>query len=215
MLIHGKARLALTTSPATVGVHGFRYLVGLEETFKKLGATSTQSARAPLIRVTEPIPAETLMDAIRGSLGDPTLADVRVAAVDPETGAEGSIVAHRLVLGLSSPVFRTMFTAGFAEAQVHYAVGDELPVIQMPEWAHLPAATCLLQYFYSGRPYGDDIGLLHPPDERKCAVVCELLRLADMYQLPHLKQWAEHYLGSPSVLDLCASCLPVPLRAAQ
>jgi len=69
----------------------------LSDLLLKLGATSTQSDRAPLIRFTDVPPHESLFKRICSSLNDPTLADVRVTALDEASGEQSEIFAHRLV----------------------------------------------------------------------------------------------------------------------
>lgn len=132
----------------------------------RLGATSTQSDRAPLIRVTDVPPHDTLFKRICTSLNNPVLADVRVTARDETTGKLGEILAHRLVrsfesfasslnafepytwvyqvLGMSSSIFATMFQSGFSEA-AHSSNQSSIPTIKMPEWAGLTSTWALLR----------------------------------------------------------------------
>mmetsp|Transcript_28061 Transcript_28061/g.83861 ORF Transcript_28061/g.83861 Transcript_28061/m.83861 type:complete len:153 (-) Transcript_28061:885-1343(-) len=91
-----------------------------------------------------------------------------------------------------------MFKSEFAEGR-----GDgSLMEFRLPEWSGVDAAWGLLRYLYTGDPDGGVASRFLPPDEDKCEIVCQLLRLAHLYQLGHLLEWCETYLGSASVLGV-------------
>ena len=132
---------------------------------------------------------------------------------------------YRLVLGLVSEYFRTMFTmSGMEESQNRLSGGGgaagtsasgsittmSMTTIDLPDFATYNGVLCMLRYLYTGAADGGDIKVFHPADADKCALVCQLLQLSDLYLLDHLKQWCEVYLGAEEVLNVyvlywCAS----------
>ena len=64
----------------------------------------------------------------------------------------------------------------------------------------------LVTYLYVGTVDGGEVAKFQPPTSDSCATVIQILQLADMWRLPHLKQWCEKYLGSITVVDLYNIC---------
>ena len=95
--------------------------------------------------------------------------------------------------------------------------------LRLPPWVGYDAARMYVQYLYvgriSGRRGGDDAMPLYPPTAESAQAVCTLLRLADSFLQPHLKELCELYLsaddivGVYNVLDLLTHA--VECRAEQ
>lgn len=77
-----------------------------------------------------------------------------------------------------------------------------MTTIDLPDFATYKGVLCMLRYLYTGAADGGDIKVFHPADADKCALVCQLLQLSDLYLLDHLKQWCEVYLGAEEVLNV-------------
>ena len=102
--------------------------------------------------------------------------------------------AHKLVLGLACPAFHVMFSGGFSEA-----MGGSNTIITLPEWADEYSVKYLLKYLYGvvGNPL---VGVGATQDT--ITSVCTLLRLADFYNLEHLKSLAEVWLSTNEIIDV-------------
>lgn len=146
-----------------------------------------------------PCPIGGIGDRIVGQFDCPALADVQI------TTMSGDVVhAHRIVLGLGSDYFSTMFSPTFVTA----AGGPGAMLhVEAPEWAPYGSVLRAVRYLYTGRLYHVDDSLLkHDPTDEAIAVACGLLRLSDMWLLPHLKQFVEVWLASPNIVTACNVC---------
>jgi hypothetical protein len=155
------------------------------------------------------------------SLNQQDLADVQFLLRDEE-GKDVSVYAHRLILAAASQHFMSMFTSGYAEAvgMTNGRVLIEMPdwvsprpllwVLAYlyqgfdPQAAHVTAArlAVALEATAAGRKPDSFPG--SKSERRKLPKLidesavgedlCCLLRLADLYDLAHLKQWTEQRL---------------------
>ncbi|XP_026291271.1 kelch-like protein 13 [Frankliniella occidentalis] len=114
------------------------------------------------------------------------LTDVRLRAAGEE------FPAHRLVLAVASPVFRSMFSGGYKEAQAE--------IIDIVDVASAPVFLALLDYVYCG-----SLGELNGSLE-----VVDLLELADRFLLENLKKMCVELLLNVGVGEAV-----VVLRAAH
>jgi hypothetical protein len=85
--------------------------------------------------------------------------------------------------------------------------GSGRTVVEVPEWCAPAAFEILLRYVYSGevstlqqdsrqaqalklQAYGPEVVIM-PCNEQNLAILCDVLRLGDFYELVHLKQVVE------------------------
>jgi len=189
------------------------------------GPSLRSSRQVPQVRVRPAPPADAVPAFIQSALNQPELADVEfVLPSDSDGDAETSqktFFAHRLVLAASCEHFRMTFAAGFAET---VGVSGRCRV-ELPEWVMPRPMLWVLAYLYkgfdpkeaqitayagtTGRDHSGASGALRTArtwksrqhaarfsDENTGEDLCCLLRLAEFYDLDHLKQWAEQQLAS-------------------
>jgi hypothetical protein len=180
------------------------YLEGYDDVLVKIGAASSAEfgGDAPIIQIRSRAPAVAIPRLLLAQINRPALADVTFQFTDGRT-----IHAHRLILALTSQQFSAMFESGFAESL------EPMTVVDLPDWVDYDAFLLLLFYLYSGSLEGDatnGVALPHkelsPPNEQRALLVCNLLRLSDLYLLDHLKSWCESYLGKEEVLTVYTVC---------
>jgi hypothetical protein len=147
-----------------------------------IGARTTASSKhVPKIKITEENASDNLLQKVQTSLNNPVFADVKMIVTDNTLGLR-AIYCHRLVLGLTSEYFRTMFMAGLEESRrldddAHANMPDfsvasmELTSINVPEWATYDGVMGVLQYVYTGAADGGSVATFQPPDARKCELV--------------------------------------------
>lgn len=189
------------------------YLGNYHQLFDLFGAASSNAVSAPRCHIKAPQPHKSLGKAIESSLGEPALADV----VFTSGCGTHTTYAHKLVLGLSSPVFRRQFTEGcFAEA-----VGGRT-TIALDEGIPWDGFTAVLRYIYTGAlPTSADVASADdrydvsggPPRDAELMptdggleLALGLLQLADYYELLHLKQWAEAKIAAFEIIDVDNVC---------
>jgi hypothetical protein len=209
-----------------------------------LGAVSSD-VDVPVVIVNALAPHESLWPLITSSFNNPELADVEfvlytdsgttaIGGAMPGTGVhpvtrprERTWYAHKLVLGLSSPIWRLMFSAdsGMRESVSCGQSSTSLPdvrsgrtMVEVPEWCTSGAFEMLLKYIYSGEvgtlqhgsrkaealkqhAYGAQVAMI-PCSEQNLATLCDVLRLGDFYELAHLKQVVESTIAAWGVFSV-------------
>eukprot|EP00729_Bicosta_minor_P004442 gene4443-12878_t len=178
------------------------FMEGLYSILTDIGARSTAAGATslPKIKITDDPAAQHLGKQVATSLNNPTFADIKMVVHDPAHGTR-PIFCHRLVLGLVSEYFRTMFTmSGMEEGRsqlTEEAAGGggasvttvNMTTLELPEFATYDGVMCMLRYLYTGAADGGDIKVFQPADAEKCAL-----------------QWCEVYLGADEVLNLYNAC---------
>ncbi|KJH49454.1 BTB/POZ domain protein [Dictyocaulus viviparus] len=142
--------------------------------------TVTRTSQAPkTLGPPEPKPAEVTKD-LESIFKDSKLSDFVIVVGDRE------IPVHKVVLSARSPVFAAMLEPHTEEAKTNRVVLEDMDYEVMHE---------LLMYMYSGRsPNIQQMGL-------------ELLAAADRFQLPGLKEMADHVLRSGLIVDTACKFL--------
>ncbi|XGW13158.1 hypothetical protein V3C99_013636, partial [Haemonchus contortus] len=142
--------------------------------------TVTRTSQAPkTLGPPEPKPAEVTKD-LESIFKDAKLSDFTIVVGDKE------IPVHKVVLSARSPVFAAMLEPHTEEAKTNRVVLEDIDYEVMHE---------LLMYMYSGRsPNIQQMGL-------------ELLAAADRFQLPGLKDMADHVLRSGLIVDTACKFL--------
>ncbi|KAK3238187.1 hypothetical protein CYMTET_51784 [Cymbomonas tetramitiformis] len=185
------------------------------EALVNAGGSSNVVAKPPAVRVRGSPPTDdALLKFVCLQLFVPALADVKLHAGDTaeadsaeygttlqppfarapacDNGCEESstvLHAHRLVLSLRSPYFERLFAGPFAES-ASGCLSVALPV-------SLPTARRALAYMYIGDAEAPEAGgKLCVGSAEGIAAVCELLLLADVWCLDHLKSLCECLLAS-------------------
>ncbi|RCN43676.1 BTB/POZ domain protein, partial [Ancylostoma caninum] len=142
--------------------------------------TVTRTSQAPkTLGPPEPKPAEVTKD-LESIFKDAKLSDFTIVVGDKE------IPVHKVVLSARSPVFAAMLEPHTEEAKTNRVVLEDIEYEVMHE---------LLMYMYSGRsPNIQSMGL-------------GLLAAADRFQLPGLKEMADHVLRSGLIVDTACKFL--------
>eukprot|EP01052_Picozoa_sp_SAG31_P013457 SAG31_NODE_809_length_11922_cov_15.915504_5_plen_192_part_00 len=127
------------------------------------------------------------------------LSDCQFIVADdaPDGGGDTPIYCHRLVLAVSNTeYFKHLLIGPLAEQK-------PLPLmIELPSWAGRHAAALLLGHLYGHPLNGNGEAALEPTEAASIESVLQLLRLSDMMQLQHAKQWCEVWLANSSIMDL-------------
>ena len=180
------------------------HLRGFVAFFELCGARASHAVAPPAARVRAACPHATLAGRIARQLNDPALADVEIALAGDDGGGEVVLYAHKLVLALASPVFAAMFASALAEGvQASGARGRARIAVGADVSAR--AFSAALQYLYRGE-LPAALAPHAPPSDDGLALACELLQLADLYELEHLKQTLEAEVTRWDVVDVHNAC---------
>ena len=137
--------------------------LGLEDLLNLLGSPSTATANAPRVRVTPNSAPAALGDLVTGSFNKQELSDISFVTEDGTR-----VYAHKLVLGLTSEVFRTMLTSGLKES-----ISSSAAEIAVMPGISGAAVTIMLRYLYTGTMESLEPAL-HPATSESCQVICEV-----------------------------------------
>ena len=137
---------------------------------------------------------------------DPTAEEMdAVPGTDESMGDEDSeeapqeLYAHKFVLGLSSPVFMTMFSGFGSESVTNASHSERGRSIVRPPFS-FSAVESMLNYMYRGATTLDEP--LAFASNETIGLACELLHLSDCYELRHLKQLIEARLESWDIITV-------------
>eukprot|EP01094_Clydonella_sp_ATCC50884_P027100 TRINITY_DN764_c1_g1_i1.p1 TRINITY_DN764_c1_g1~~TRINITY_DN764_c1_g1_i1.p1 ORF type:complete len:393 (-),score=126.32 TRINITY_DN764_c1_g1_i1:168-1346(-) len=182
------------------------FLARLEPLLSLIGARVTTTEDQPHVYATAPVACHQhdIGAALVQQFNRPDLADTVVSVEGRE------LYVHRLMLCLTCPYFARLFSSGMNVPQrpplSTRCKASSVYELTAPEWATYDSMWTLLRFLYGGHVQHVRKGTAFDTAEGDdVAVVCELLRAADHYDLPYVKQWCERFLADDviTVLNVC------------